>query len=229
MDLSKIRLLWPVDPEIYKVTQGFGENPGIYARFGLAGHNGIDFGVPQCTEVKAAAPGMVMKVGTDPNGYGNYVKIDHGGYQTLYGHLRNWTVKLNDLVDVGDVIGLSGNTGFSTGPHLHFELRVPGYGAPGYASGARDASPFMVAVEPLPYPSPFSQNENGEGEIIAGAVCLVTATGGLNLREGKSTSTPSLAIVMYNTTVTASVVDVDGDWAEVTITGFLNKKYLQVK
>ena len=56
MDLSKLLLNWPVDAERYKVTQGFGENPGMYARFGLPGHNGIDFGVPEGTERSVAKP-----------------------------------------------------------------------------------------------------------------------------------------------------------------------------
>ena len=72
------------------------------------------------TPVKAAMDGRVADVGWNAN-YGNYVIISHGGgLQTLYGHLSSYSVKAGDSVSQGMVIAKSGNTGYSTGPHLHF-------------------------------------------------------------------------------------------------------------
>ena len=73
----------------------------------------------------AAADGIVVAVGHTPTGYGNYVIIAHGGgIATLYGHLLATKANYGDKVLRGQVIGSEGSTGLSTGPHLHFELRV---------------------------------------------------------------------------------------------------------
>ncbi len=94
---------------------------------GIHGYNGIDFGAPIGTAVYAAASGVVTLVrGGDAwnGGYGNYIVIKHqNGTQTLYAHLDSIGVNIGQTVDRGDVIGRSGNTGRSTGPHLHFEVR----------------------------------------------------------------------------------------------------------
>lgn len=105
----------------YPVTQRFGDHPEVYnARFGLKGHNGEDIGVPMLTPILAAANGFVSEVGFDPDGYGNYIKIVHEGYLTLYGHLNDVTVALKDKVVSGQLIAHSDDSGFSDGPHLHF-------------------------------------------------------------------------------------------------------------
>jgi murein DD-endopeptidase MepM/ murein hydrolase activator NlpD len=89
-------------------------------------HPGIDFGVPIGTPIHAAKAGTVVFSGS-MSGYGNAVVIDHGGgFSTLYGHQSRTAVSVGQHVNQGDVIGYSGNTGFSTGPHLHFETRVNG-------------------------------------------------------------------------------------------------------
>lgn len=89
-------------------------------------HTGVDFGVPLGTEIKAAADGVVVQAGTN-GGYGNSISIDHGGgMETLYGHLSKVLVSVGQKVKQGDIIGLSGSTGKSTGPHLHFEVRKNG-------------------------------------------------------------------------------------------------------
>ncbi len=106
----------------YPVTQEFGENPKNYAQFGMKGHNGIDFGIPSNTQLIASTQGQVIKVASDPNGYGNFVEIldDIQRCATLYAHLDHAVVKVGDRVVQGQLIGLSDNTGNSTGPHLHF-------------------------------------------------------------------------------------------------------------
>jgi murein DD-endopeptidase MepM/ murein hydrolase activator NlpD len=74
------------------------------------------------TPVRAAMAGRVSDVGYNAN-YGNYVILSHAdGFQTLYGHLTSASAVVGASVNQGDVIGLSGNTGYSTGPHLHFGL-----------------------------------------------------------------------------------------------------------
>ncbi len=105
----------------FPITQNFGARPEIYStRYNLKGHNGTDFGCPSLTLILAAQDGIVTEVGFDSAGYGNYVKIKHTDYLTLYGHLNDTGVKQNDHVVTGQLIGHSDNTGFSDAPHLHF-------------------------------------------------------------------------------------------------------------
>ena len=90
-------------------------------------HTGIDLGVPTGTQVHAAKDGIVIKVAWDPDGYGNYLMIDHGGgLVTLYGHCSKILSSVGQRVKAGDIVALSGNTGHSTGSHMHFEVRVNG-------------------------------------------------------------------------------------------------------
>lgn len=90
-------------------------------------HNGIDIGAPTGTPILAADSGMVVFRGWSGN-YGYMIKIDHGGGNmvTLYAHLSSFNVELGQTVNKGDVIGYVGNTGYSTGSHLHFEILVGG-------------------------------------------------------------------------------------------------------
>lgn len=85
-------------------------------------HTGLDIAVAQRTPVKAAGGGVVSAVGDDAE-YGLFVRIDHlEGYQSMYGHASRVMVALGDSVQAGQVIALSGSTGRSTAPHLHFEI-----------------------------------------------------------------------------------------------------------
>ena len=111
----------------FRLTQAFGENPYIYRRLGLPGHNGLDWGMPVGQEILAVDEGVVIRVQERPEGFGKHVKIQHHWGQSLYAHLSTFKVVLNQPVKQGEVIGLSGNTGFSTGPHLHFGMRVKPY------------------------------------------------------------------------------------------------------
>ncbi len=126
-------LLWPCSGPI---TQGFGptgysfEFPYVYQGVAYPHfHTGIDIGVGMGTPIAAAADGVVVLAGTNvvdgrPVGYGTYVVIAHGGgLYTLYAHLSQLGVTAGERVRAGEVIGLSGSTGNSTGPHLHFEVR----------------------------------------------------------------------------------------------------------
>ncbi|MFN2451366.1 MAG: M23 family metallopeptidase, partial [Candidatus Dormibacteria bacterium] len=93
-------------------------------------HTGLDIGAAANTPVRAAADGVVILATASVDGagrlvgYGNHVVIAHpDGLVTLYGHLNSLTVQAGDIVRQGQVIGLEGSTGWSTGPHLHFEVR----------------------------------------------------------------------------------------------------------
>lgn len=91
------------------------------------GHTGMDLAVPTGTPIRAALPGTVTVSQYNAGGYGYYVMIDHGnGLSTLYGHNSKLLVRVGQTVEAGDIISLSGSTGRSTGPHLHFEVRVNG-------------------------------------------------------------------------------------------------------
>jgi murein DD-endopeptidase MepM/ murein hydrolase activator NlpD len=108
--------IWPVSGPI---TSPFGMRWGTL-------HPGIDIGVPTGTPIHAAAAGNVIYCGW-MSGYGNLVMIDHGGnLATLYGHQSRIAVSCGEQVAQGQVIGYSGCTGFCTGPHVHFEVRVNG-------------------------------------------------------------------------------------------------------
>ena len=90
-------------------------------------HEGIDYGCPEGTPILASADGTVVGRFNAPYGYGLFVEINHGdGYHAFYAHLSRATVDHGDKVSQGDLIGYSGNTGNSTGPHLHFEVRKNG-------------------------------------------------------------------------------------------------------
>ena len=91
------------------------------------GHTGMDLAVPTGTSVRAALPGTVTVSTYNRGDYGYYVMIDHGnGLSTLYGHNSQLLARVGQTVEAGDVIALSGSTGRSTGPHLHFEVRING-------------------------------------------------------------------------------------------------------
>ena len=86
-------------------------------------HTGMDFTAPTGTEIYATGDGTIDKAENEGNGYGNHIIINHGyGYQTLYGHMSRFKVKPGQKVKRGEVIGYVGNTGTSTGPHVHYEV-----------------------------------------------------------------------------------------------------------
>lgn len=91
-------------------------------------HAGLDFSVPLGTDVYVTADGVISYTGYQRGGYGHVIKVDHGyDYQTVYAHLKNTNkVRKGQKVKRGDVIAESGNTGKSTAPHLHYEVRLRG-------------------------------------------------------------------------------------------------------
>ena len=107
------------------VTSDFGQRLDPYTADRVM-HEGIDIAAPHGKEVMAPSDGTVVFAGLE-GGYGNVVVIDHGyGIKTRYGHLAKILVKAGEVVKRGHVVGAVGNTGRSTGPHLHYEVRVNG-------------------------------------------------------------------------------------------------------
>lgn len=146
------RLRWPTG-EVRLITQQFGANSDIYTRFGLPGHDGIDFRMKVGEPVYAAADGEIQHVGwlgtSHPHGYSVRIRhiLDGTEYETIYAHLQEDSaqIKPSDMVSAGQLIARSGMSGNATGPHLHFALKH---------IGARNGG-FGDFVDPTPYLDPL--------------------------------------------------------------------------
>ncbi len=131
------------------IAQLWGENPDIYARFSydgvsLRGHNGIDFLTPVGTPVVAVDNGTVAEtVVNDQSGFGQYIKVNHSWGEAFYAHLSAINVTPGQPVARGAVLGASGNTGFSFGPHLHFAIRINPYTRADGWGGFSDPLPYF--------------------------------------------------------------------------------------
>ena len=117
-------------PDLYPVSVGYRSSSYGWRIDPMLGvrsfHEGLDFSAAEGDDIKATASGIVIAAGKTPD-YGNYVKIKHGGgIETRYAHASKLLVKKGDLVNKDQVIALVGNTGRSTGPHLHYEIRLNG-------------------------------------------------------------------------------------------------------
>lgn len=111
---------WPTDGGF--ISSPFGGRPNPFSGYGRDWHPGIDIAVDYGTPVYASAAGYVEQSGWY-GGYGKYVRLSHDfGYETAYGHMSRLAVEAGSFVKKGEVIGYVGSTGYSTGPHLHFEI-----------------------------------------------------------------------------------------------------------
>lgn len=111
---------WPTDGGF--ISSPFGGRPNPFSGYGRDWHPGIDIAVDYGTPVYASAAGYVQQAGWY-GGYGKYVRLSHDfGYETAYGHMSRLAVSAGSFVKKGEVIGYVGSTGYSTGPHLHFEI-----------------------------------------------------------------------------------------------------------
>jgi len=126
----------PVDDARLSSDYGMRTHPVLGGR---RSHKGVDLAQPTGTPVYATADGLVSKA--EPfSSYGNYIQIEHGGeLQTRYAHLSGYAVAAGQQVTKGQLIGYVGSTGRSTGPHLHYEVRVAGE--------AVDPRPYMVDTQ----------------------------------------------------------------------------------
>lgn len=150
------RMRWPT--EFNRITQEFGVRPEFYQKFGLPGHEGLDFKAPEGSEVYAVADGFVSRVSLDGNSnpnkrpYGNQVRVQHGnGFTSVYAHLSSVVVIEGQAVRAGQLIGLGGNSGNSFGAHLHLTLKKDG------ATGSNETYFPYDIVNPRPYLLPFSE------------------------------------------------------------------------
>lgn len=117
---SSIPAFWPLADAGF-ITRGLVDNGGRDEP-----HPGVDIAVAMATPVRASGGGIVAATGEDAE-YGKFVLLEHpSGYQTMYGHLSRVVVSKGNRLDAGKVLGLSGNSGRSTAPHLHFEIRREG-------------------------------------------------------------------------------------------------------
>jgi len=116
------KLLWPV---LGKISSGFGNRRSYSGNFKF--HAGLDIYAPSGSPIYAAETGQVIKADYDGSGYGYCILIYHGGnFATFYAHLSGFAISNGQYVQKGQVIGYVGTTGFTTGPHLHFEVRIKG-------------------------------------------------------------------------------------------------------
>lgn len=207
-----IKLIRPV-PADAPITQLFGENPKIYGKWGYAGHNGIDYAVPTGTPIVAAADGVVAKISYEAGGYGNYIQLNHDGGQTYYAHLQQTAVSIGQQVRAGDVIAYSDNTGFSTGPHLHFALKIPTQVNPGYKY-YHDPIPYFVAIgsdEPGPEPTEDKKTVR------------VKASNGLRVRLAPDMSGQAIGILPYGLEITPQAIG--KEWVEIP--AYVHKDYVE--
>lgn len=118
-----------------------------YQEWGIVGHNGIDFGLPEGTEVLACDEETVIQVG-DNGDFGISITIKHSWGTSIYCHLQSFGVLVNDHVSKAQVIGLSGKTGFVTGPHLHFGIQP---------NNPNTNNGYLGYINPNPYLSETSE------------------------------------------------------------------------
>ena len=120
--VNALPLRWPVRG---RVNSEFGRRPSPWSG-SAEHHSGLDISTPPGTPIMCPAPGRVVTAGSGGD-YGRHVVIDHGnGVRSLYGHMSKVDVRAGQEVDKGTLLGLVGSSGRSTGPHLHYELRVAG-------------------------------------------------------------------------------------------------------
>ncbi len=132
----------------FGVGQLWGENPAFYRRFGydgmpLLGHNGIDFLTPPGTPLRATDAGTVLAAGYEPGGLGHFVLLSHTWGESLYAHMDRIAVSPGQALRRGQRIGVSGNSGGSTGPHLHFAIRIYPYERADGWGGYSDPLPYL--------------------------------------------------------------------------------------
>ncbi len=195
------KYIWPVSTS-YRITAGW-----TYPSSGNF-HGATDFGVPVGTNVSAIAGGTV-RTATYHSSWGNYIVIDHGGnVYSLYAHLKSGgiAVSVGQTVSQGQVIGYSGATGNVTGPHLHLELWMGGYGT-------------SYRVDPQNYLTKTNTPVDPYYEINAYYIC--TDPEYLNLREGPGTGYSVIETIPSGATVFVfeATGEGSGHWALITYEG----------
>jgi murein DD-endopeptidase MepM/ murein hydrolase activator NlpD len=122
--LVELPTLWPVEGNVGRITNYFGPEVHPFTQQWYL-HKGIDIAFRRGKPIIAAANGKVVERKYDAMGFGNYIVIRHSyGFATKYAHMDNVYVEEGDIITQGQKLGTMGNTGLSTGPHLHFEVRI---------------------------------------------------------------------------------------------------------
>lgn len=139
------------NPSLRGLSQYYGENEEVYRQYKidgvpLHGHEGLDFLTPVGSEILSVDSGRVVEAADQGNkGYGKYVKVAHDWGETVYAHLNQIAVKVGDQVVPGHLLGFSGNTGNTTGPHLHFGMRVKPFDRRDGMGGYVDPLPYLYS------------------------------------------------------------------------------------
>jgi len=190
---------YPIDPPIL-ITQTYAAHLLVRESGRNPTYNpGIDLAVEVGTPVMAFAPGSVSYIeGPSSIGYGCQVRIDHGnGMLSIYAHLSETRVVMAQMVAEGQVIGLSGNTGMSTGPHLHFEVRL-----------------FDTPVDPLPLVSGEELVAAGLGSLPLGLPMAKMLYASQNMRAYPSANAPLVRSIQRKPGLTLPVIG--AAWIRVT-------------
>jgi murein DD-endopeptidase MepM/ murein hydrolase activator NlpD len=161
----------------YPISQLFGQNPGFYGQYTyegvpLRGHNAVDVAMPIGADLLAVDSGRASQIGFDANGYGHYVVLEHSWGESLYAHMAQVNLGLGQRVAAGGVIGSSGNSGSSTGPHLHFAIRIPPYSRGDGWGGFSDPLPYL---DPNIYILPSWVRQEGMRGVEAQSVEVLNA------------------------------------------------------
>ena len=209
--MSEFYLIYPCDMSKAVLYSTFQDHLNRPKYTGNPGNDLSSYGQAKLP-IWLSADGVISKVGFDPDGYGNYVKADHGnGYETLYAHLDSVSVRVGDRLEMGDLIGIMGETGNTTGVHVHWELRVDGecVDAMLYVD-----EHYIVYLEPEP--------EVPVEPVVEGDRVRVISDDGLNLRTEPDASTnETIVIAMPDGTefeVEEVVFDGEGNcWGEVRL------------
>ncbi|MFO7682388.1 MAG: M23 family metallopeptidase [Chloroflexota bacterium] len=208
---------WPT--EFRSINQYFGANPQNYAQFGLPGHEGIDIMAPTGSKVFSVAPGTVKMVQADPAGhnYGKHIRIEHAdGYETIYAHLQDVSVRAGQAVEAGSLLGTADNTGNSFGSHLHLTLKHRGETQGNWPGNIVDPTPFLLPLLGVQRPAgPFTNGWAYRDGVFVINDLAQANTGGINLRE-----TPS---------VNGKLIDLVPGGTVMVITGPARGQYLPVQ
>jgi len=203
--------VWPTIEK--KITQRFGENPDFYreATSGfIPAHEGIDLVAPYGSPYFCVAPGKVVKISDRRNsgeasGYGWHVVVDHGnGFSTLYGHASPHVMaQVGQEVQAGQILAYSGNTGRSSGPHLHLSLLKEGLQLPGWPAGYMDPWPFLEDLynDVSPPMGDLSEGFLTVGSLEMRGKHLAMTTAILNLLEKADESSRLIARIPSGSTV----------------------------
>ncbi len=156
------------------VTQGFGQNAADYAPFGMQGHNGIDFGVPEGTVVYAPHDGTATVTNSGTSDYGLHVIIEDASRKSTLAHLSVSDVVTGQRIYQGDPVGKSGKSGNATGPHVHWTYKILKSGVVQHKDngfqGAVDVTEFtrLWQDQDLHHDAEYAPSADGYKTVVAG-------------------------------------------------------------